>query len=174
MTSPSYPPTRVKQGPSTRPRASEPKRAGSVRRWASVFLDSVPSVSPQGEAGGDEAAAKAPRWIKHDRGQSESPQRRTRTAPVQTAAARRRSRPRKGAGLSPHPAARAIRQQRTVSGLRAVVYALGESIESDLITPTPCALNYLGTIKREPLRCVFAGKRGRKVADDLKAPGGWF
>jgi hypothetical protein len=32
-----------------------------------------PSVSPQGEAGGDEAAAKAPRQIKHDRGWPESP-----------------------------------------------------------------------------------------------------
>jgi hypothetical protein len=74
MTSPPYPPRRAKQRPSTRPRASEPKRVGSVRRWVSALLDSVPSVSPQGEAGGGEAAAKAPRWIKHDRGQSELPQ----------------------------------------------------------------------------------------------------
>jgi hypothetical protein len=86
MTSPSYPPRRATRGSLARPRASEPKRAGSVRRWVSVLLDFDPSVSPQGEAGEGEAAAKAPRWIKHDRGQSESPQRRTRTAPVQTAA----------------------------------------------------------------------------------------
>jgi hypothetical protein len=39
MTSPSYPPRRAKRGPSTRPRASEPKRAGSVRRWVSAPLD---------------------------------------------------------------------------------------------------------------------------------------
>jgi hypothetical protein len=74
MTSPSYPSRRATRGPSTRPRASESKRAGSVRRWVSALLDFDPSVSPQGEAGGGEAAAKAPRWIKHDRGQSEPPQ----------------------------------------------------------------------------------------------------
>ncbi len=102
MTLPSYPPRRAKRGPSTRPRASEPKRAGSVRRWVSALLDFDPSVSPQGEARGDEAVAKAPRWIKHDRGQSESPQRRTRTAPVQTAAARRRSRPPNRGPVCPH------------------------------------------------------------------------
>jgi hypothetical protein len=102
MTSPSYPPRRAKRGPSTRPRASEPKRAGSVRRWVSALLDFDPSVSPQGEAGGDEAAAKAPRWIKHDRGQSESPQRRTRTAPVQTAAAPDDRAPRSGGPVCPH------------------------------------------------------------------------
>ncbi len=67
-------------------RRCELKRACCVRRRVSVLLDFVPSVSPQGEAGGGEAAAKAPRWIKHDRGQSEPLQRRTRTAPVQTAA----------------------------------------------------------------------------------------
>jgi hypothetical protein len=110
MTSPSYPPRRAKRGPSTRPRASEPKRTGSVRRWVSALLDFDPSVSPQGEAGGDEAAAKAPRWIKHDRGQSESPQRRTRTAPVRTAAAPTIAPPVQGGRSVPTPAARAIRQ----------------------------------------------------------------
>jgi hypothetical protein len=111
MTSPSYPPRRVTQGPSTRPRASKPKRASSVRRRVSALLDFDPSVSPQGEAGEGEAAAKTPRWIKHDRGQSEPPQRQTRTAPVQTAAAPGDRAPAQGPVCSPHPH-RAIRQQR--------------------------------------------------------------
>ncbi len=37
-------------------------------RWPGLRHSSMnPSVSPQGEAGGSEAAAKAPRQVKHDR-----------------------------------------------------------------------------------------------------------
>jgi len=62
-----------------------------------------PSVSPQGEAGGDEAAAKAPRQITHDRGWPESLMSNTHP-PVQTAAAFSTTAPPiGGAGLSPPP-----------------------------------------------------------------------
>jgi hypothetical protein len=71
----------AKLGQATRPRASEPKRAGSVRGWVSALLDFDPSVSPQGEVGGDEAEAKAPRQVKHDRGWFESPMSRRRSRP---------------------------------------------------------------------------------------------
>jgi hypothetical protein len=44
-TSPSYPPRRRTRGPLTRPGASEPKRAGGVRRWASA-LPPEPCFAP--------------------------------------------------------------------------------------------------------------------------------
>lgn len=59
MTSPSYSPRQATLGHATRPRASEPKRAGSVRRWVSATLDFDPSVSPKGEASGDEAGCES-------------------------------------------------------------------------------------------------------------------
>ena len=110
MTSPSYPPRRVTRGPSTRPWASEPKRVCSVRGWVSALLDFVPSVSPQGEAGGGEAVAKAPRWIKHDRGQSEPPHVEHEPLPSRRQQLADDRAPQTGGRSVPTPTARAIRQ----------------------------------------------------------------
>jgi hypothetical protein len=85
-------------------RRCELKRTCRVRRWVSALFDFVPSVSPQGEAGGGEAAAKAPALDKA----------RPRPVRAPTTSNTNRSRPdgsssvttgspAQGAGLSPHP-----------------------------------------------------------------------
>jgi hypothetical protein len=68
-----------------RGQASQTTRAacGTGLRYSSMY----PSVSPQGEAGGDEADAKAPRQVKHDRGWSESLMSNTNRSRSNTAAA---------------------------------------------------------------------------------------
>jgi hypothetical protein len=75
-----------------------------------------PSVSPQGEAGGDEAAAKAPRQVKHDRGWSESPMSNTNRSRPRRQQLPRRPRSPTGGRSVPTPAARAIRQ--SIAGIR--------------------------------------------------------
>jgi hypothetical protein len=85
-----------------RGQASQTTRAscGTGLRHSSMY----PSVSPQGEAGGNEAAAKAPRQIKHDRGWSEFPMSNTnRSRPIRQQLIRRPRSLYRGAGLSPHP-----------------------------------------------------------------------
>jgi hypothetical protein len=95
---------------------------GTGLRHSSMY----PSVLPQGEAGGDEAEAKAPRQIKHDRGWSEFPMSHTyRSRPRRQHLSDDRA-PRKGGRSVSTPATRSLRQSGWLRllakpGLRALV-----------------------------------------------------
>jgi hypothetical protein len=82
---------------------SQSARAACAGR-ASALLDVSVRVARKGEAGGDEAAAKAPRQVKHDRGWSESPMSNTnRSRPRRQQLPSTTALPQQGGRSSPHP-----------------------------------------------------------------------
>lgn len=94
--------------PVSRPGARRPgpARASSARAACAgrtSHSSMYPSVSPQGETGGNEATAKAPRQVKHDRGWSEFSMSETNRSRPGGSSSARRPLPRREAGLSPRP-----------------------------------------------------------------------
>jgi hypothetical protein len=123
------------------------------------------------------AVAKAPRWIKHDRGQSEPPQRRTRTAPAHTAAAQFDDRaPPSGGPVCPHtpqpepPGRQDKCSPTTTDWLFAVMHSFGKPVERDLIAPAAGTSCNLRGRKRETLRLSGPSEHRAQVTNDLKPP----